>query len=118
MVAAPAIADSNVEIRVENHFSDATLAIWIDDRLVYEHPLHGGHKKRLILLGGGAKETVTIPVSAGKHTLRVEVKSATEQYDQTRSVAGDFPKDGETILSVSFEKRTKEMRLTLGATGP
>ena len=114
-VAAPAFADSNIEIRVENHFSDATLAIWIDDKLAYEHPLRDGRKKRLLLLGGGAKETVTIPVSAGKHTLRVEVKSAAEQYDQTKSVAGDFPKGGETILSINFEKRTKDMRVLLGS---
>lgn len=106
-------ADSNLEIHVENHFSDATLALWIDDKLAYEHPLRDGHKKHLVLLGGGAKETVTIPLAAGKHALRVEVRSPSEQYDQSKTIAGEFPKSGERILSINFEKHTKEMRVTL-----
>jgi len=111
---AAAIADSNVEVHIENHFSDATLAIWIDSKLTYEHPLRDGRKKHLILLGGGAKETVTIPLPAGKHTLRVRVRSAVEQYDQTRSIAGEFLKGGQRIMSINFEKHTKEMRVALG----
>ena len=107
-------ADSNLEIRVDNHFSDATLALWIDDKLAYEHPLHDGHKKHLVLLGGGVKETVTIPLAAGEHALRVEVRSPSEQYDQSKTVEGEFPKSGEKILSISFEKHTREMRVALG----
>jgi tRNA A-37 threonylcarbamoyl transferase component Bud32 len=106
--------DSNLEIRIENHFSDATLAIWIDDKLAYEHALRDGHKKRLILLGGGAKEKVTIPLSAGHHALRVQVRSASEQFDESKTLAGEFVKGGEKILSINFEKHTKEMRLALG----
>ena len=106
--------DSNLEIRIENHFSDATLAIWIDDKLAYEHALRDGHKKRLILLGGGAKERVTIPLSAGHHALHVQVRSASEQYDESKTLAGEFVKGGEKILSINFEKHTKEMRLALG----
>jgi serine/threonine-protein kinase len=111
---APTAADSNLEIRIENHFSDATLAIWIDDKLAYEHALRDGHKKRLILLGGGAKERVTIPLSAGHHALHVQVRSASEQYDEAKTLAGEFVKGGEKILSINFEKHTKEMRLALG----
>ncbi|MGA7684005.1 MAG: serine/threonine-protein kinase [Terriglobales bacterium] len=112
--ATTAVADSNVDIRIESRFSDATLKIWIDDRLAYEHPLHDGRKKHLLLLGG-AKESVTIPVSAGKHALRIEVRSATEQYDQTKSVDGEFLSGGERILSINFEKHTLEMRVALAS---
>jgi serine/threonine protein kinase len=112
--ATTAVADSNVEIRIESRFSEATLKIWIDDRLAYEHPLHDGRKKRLLLLGG-AKESVTIPVSAGKHALRIEVRSATEQYDQTRSVDGEFLSGGERVLSINFEKHTLDMRVALAS---
>jgi len=113
-VATSAVADSNVEIRIESRFSDATLKIWIDDHLAYEHPLHDGRKKHLLLLGG-AKESVTIPVSAGKHALRIEVRSATEQYDETKSVDGEFLSGGERILSINFEKHTREMRVALAS---
>jgi serine/threonine-protein kinase len=110
---SPAIADSNVEIHIENHFANATLLIWVDDKLVYQHPLHDGHRHRLILLGGGTKETLTLPVPAGKHALRVQVRSEAEQYDQTRAVDGEFVKGGERILSINFDKRSKEMRAML-----
>jgi serine/threonine-protein kinase len=112
--ATPALADSNVAIRVENHFADASLSVWVDDHLVYEHALHDGHKKRLVLLGGGVKEAITIPVPAGTHTLRLEVRSIAEQYDEAKTVSGEFLKNGEKVVSVDFEKHTKEMRVTLG----
>jgi serine/threonine protein kinase len=108
------VADSNVELHIDNHFSDGTLSIWIDDKLTYQHPLHDGHKKKLILLGGGIKETVTLPLPSGKHTLRAQVKSVTEQYDESKSVTDEFLKGGEKILAITFDKHTKEMRLTLG----
>jgi serine/threonine-protein kinase len=110
----PALADSNLEVHIENHFPDASLRVWIDDKLAYEHQLRDGHKKRLILLGGGAKETVTIPLSAGHHALRVQVQSASEKYDETKSVAGEFVKGGQKIVSINFEKHSKEMRISLG----
>jgi hypothetical protein len=90
------------------------MAIWIDDKLAYEHALRDGHKKRLILLGGGAREKVTIPLTAGHHAFRVQVQSASEQYDETKNIVGEFVKGGEKILSINFEKHTKEMRVALG----
>ena len=114
-VNTSAVADSNVEIRVDNRFSDATLKVWIDDHLAYSHPLHDGHKKRLMLLGGGTKEAVTIPVSSGKHALRIEVRSASEQYDETKTVDGDFLTGGERVLAISFDKHSHDMHLALGS---
>ncbi len=109
-----ASADSNLEIRVENHFSDATLSVWVDDHRAYEHALHDGHKKRLILLGGGAREKLTIPISGGHHALRIQVQSAADEYDESKTIAGEFPKGGQQVLSINFEKHTREMRLALG----
>jgi len=111
---APPVADSNIEVHIENRFADATLKVWIDNNLAYSHPLHDGRKKRLILLGGVTKETLTIPVSAGNHELRIEVRSASEQYDETKSVAGEFLTGGERILSITFDKHSRDMRLALG----
>ncbi len=110
--AAVAVADSNVEIQIESPFSDAMVKIWLDDRLAYSHPLHD-RKKRLLLLGGGSKETLTLPVSSGSHAVRIEVRSAAEQYDETKTVDGDFLTGGDRNLSVSFDKHSKEMRVTL-----
>jgi hypothetical protein len=82
--------------------------------LAYAHPLHDGRKKRLLLLGGGSKETLTLPVSSGQHALRIEVRSAGEQFDETKTVTGEFLTGGERNLAISFDKHTKEMRVTLG----
>jgi serine/threonine protein kinase len=112
--SAPAV-DSILAIRIENHFSDANLTIWIDNKLAYDHALRDGHKKRLILLGGGAKENLTIPLSSGQHTLRVQVQSAAEQYDETKSIDGEFPKAGQKVLAITFEKHTKAMRMALAS---
>lgn len=106
-----AIADSNVEIDIEDRFTDATLSLWVDNKLQYEHPLAA--RKHLSLLSKGAKEKVTIPVSAGDHELRIRVRSVADQYEESKSVSGNFLKGGEKILAVNFEKHTKEMRLTL-----
>jgi len=108
----PAIPDSALQICIDHHFSDATLSVWIDSKLAYSGSLRDGHKKRFILLGGGAKETVTIPLAAGQHGLRVRVQSETEQYEQSRTVSGEFPKGVAKVLSVKFEKHTQEMRIT------
>jgi serine/threonine-protein kinase len=112
---AAALADSDVQIQIENRFSDAMLKIWIDDHLAYSHPLHYGHKRRLLLLGGGSKETLTLPVAAGTHAMRIEVRSAAEQYDETKTVDGEFLSGGERSLSVSFDKHSREMRVALAS---
>jgi serine/threonine-protein kinase len=109
-----AVADSDVQIQIENRFSDAMLKIWIDDKLAYWHPLHD-RKKHLLLLGGGSKETLTLPVSAGTHAVRIEVRSAAEQYDETKTVDGEFLTGGERSLSISFDKHSKEMRVALAS---
>ncbi len=106
--------DSNMELRVANHFADASVSVWVDNTLAYQHGLRDGHKKTLLVLGLGAKETVLIPLSAGKHDVRVQVQSATEKYDETRSITGDFPKSMKKPLLVSFDKHTKEMRIEWG----
>jgi hypothetical protein len=42
------------------------------------------------------------------------VRSIAEQYDEAKTVSGEFLKNGEKVVSVDFEKHTKEMRVTLG----
>ena len=112
-VAAP-VADSNVQIQIESRFTDASLKIWIDNNLTYSHPLHD-HKKRLLLLGGGTKEAITLPLAAGQHALRIEVRSASEQYDETKTVDGEFLSGGERSISISFDKHSKEMHVMLAS---
>jgi hypothetical protein len=49
-------------------------------------------------------------VSPGKHSLRVQVTSATS--DQSATVAGDFASGQENVLQISFNKHG-EMNLSL-----
>ena len=105
------VADSNVQIDVENHFAQAQLSIWIDDKLQYQHPLNT-IRRRLVFLNG-SRDTVTLPVVAGEHQLRVRVLSEPDQYDEENTISGEFDKGGQKTLTVSFEKHTRQMHLLL-----
>lgn len=107
--ALPTAPDSNLEIRIANHFPDAMLSVWVDGNLAHEQGLRDGHKKWLMVLGGGVKETIKIALPSGKHDVRVKVRSAAEQYDETKTIDGEFPKGGQKMLSINFEKHTRQM---------
>ncbi len=43
---------SNLELAVQHQFKDATLFVWVDDKLALTRPLHGGTQKRLVVFNG------------------------------------------------------------------
>jgi hypothetical protein len=108
------VADSNLQIVIENPFQDATLVLWVDSQLIYSHPLHEGRKRRLMSWKrGGTKETITIPVFSGKHQLRVRVRSQSAGYDETQDVLATLSKNGEATLSIGFAHGSNAMTLSV-----
>jgi hypothetical protein len=108
------VADSNLQIVIENPFQDATLVLWVDSELIYSHPLHEGRKRRLMSWKrGGTKETITIPVFSGKHQLRVKVRSQSAGYDETQDVLATLSKNGEATLSIGFARGSNAMTLSM-----
>ena len=108
-----AIADSTLSIRIEHRFPSADLSLWVDDRLAYDRSLRGQAKKHWNPFRLDVRETETVRLTAGKHRLRVRVRSVPEKYEESATIAGSFVKDHPTILQINFERQGGEMRLAL-----
>ncbi|HYL16838.1 MAG TPA: serine/threonine-protein kinase [Terriglobales bacterium] len=103
---------STLHMRVEHHFPEAQIFLWIDDKLSYTHSLGGTVKKRLVVFKGvQGFESESFRVSAGDHRVRVRVQSSDNAYDQTANIAGSFPEDGERALRIACGKH--ELKLAL-----
>jgi serine/threonine-protein kinase len=107
------VADSTLDIRIEHRFSAADLSLWIDDKLAYDHPLRGQTKKHWNPFRMDVRETETVWLAAGKHRLRVRVRSTPEKYEQSATILGSFANGHPTILQINFERQGNGMRLAL-----
>ena len=73
---------STLDLAVQHQFKDATLFVWVDDKLVLTRPLHGAAQKRMVVFNGlHGSQSETLKVPAGKHVLRVRTLSADETID-------------------------------------
>ena len=107
------IPSSTVELAVQHQFKDATLYVWVDDKLALTRPLHGGAQKKLVMFNGvRGVESETLSIPAGSHTLRFRAKSADQTTDLSRTISADFIGGGDKILQVTFDKHNTMMRLT------
>jgi serine/threonine-protein kinase len=104
---------STLRLRVEHRFQQAEVVVWIDDKLAYDQIVGGIVKKRMVVfknVEGYQSDSLHIP--AGEHRFRIRVHSADDSYDQTATISGVLPKDGERQLLVECEKKS-HLRLTL-----
>ena len=112
--SANTVADSTLNIQIEHRFPVADLSLWVDDKLAYDHPLRGQpEKKHWNLFRTDVRETETVRLAAGQHRLMVRVRSATEKYEQSASILGNFAKDHPILLRINFERQGNAMRLAL-----
>lgn len=100
-------------VAVEHKFDHADLRVWVDDHLVLRQDLQAGNRKRFGAFGrAAAKVSRTANITAGTHDLRVNVRTANGDYDQSHSVKGTFHSATRRTLNVSFGKNN-EMKVTL-----
>jgi serine/threonine-protein kinase len=112
---------ATLQIEVDHQFAEANLSIWVDGQLAYTHKMEGTNKKRLIVFHHvQGHELHTMPVPAGKHSLRVQVTADVEtpgvsapttgspaaapNYNQSSQMDGDFVSGQERVLHISFKK--------------
>jgi hypothetical protein len=107
------VPTSTLNLAVQHQFKDATLFVWVDDKLTLTRPLHGAAQKRLVVFNGlhGA-ESETLKIPAGKHVLRVRALSVDQTIDLSRTVSTDFVGGGDKSLQVIIDKHNTAMRLT------
>jgi eukaryotic-like serine/threonine-protein kinase len=112
--AKPAsIPNCSLDLAVRHQFVDATLYLWVDDKLVLSRPLHGGTQKHLVVFNdvrGVDSETVSIP--AGLHVLRLRALTADRATDLSKTMSAEFVAGDARSLLVSFDKHNTAMRLT------
>lgn len=104
---------STVDLSVQHQFKDATLYVWVDDKLELTLPLHGATQKKLVVFNGVhgvISHTLTVP--AGKRVLRFRALSTDQTVDLSKTLTADFVGGDTKSLSVSIEKRNTAMRLT------
>ncbi len=94
-----------LELEVDHKFAAAQLSIWVDGQLSYQRLLEGTDKKRLVVFHHvEGHELHAMQLSPGKHNLRVQVTSEAANYDQSATVAGEFPSGGENVLRINCNK--------------
>jgi serine/threonine protein kinase len=106
---------STLDLAVQHQFKDATLFVWVDDKLVLTRPLHGAAQKRLVVFNGlHGVESETLKIPAGKHTLRLRTLSADETIDLSRTVSAEFIGGATKALQVTLDKHNTVMKLSWG----
>ena len=107
------VPSSTLDLAVQHQFKDATLYVWVDDKLSLTLPLHGAAQKKLVVFNGVRGVTSeTLKVPAGKRVLRFRALSTDQAVDLSKTLSAEFVGGDTKSLSVSFEKRNSSMRLT------
>jgi len=107
------VPNATLDLAVQHQFKEATLYLWVDDKLVFTRPLHGAVQKRMVVfngLKGAEQETLEIP--AGKHMLHLQALSADDSIDLSKSVSAEFAGGSHKSLQVTIDKHNTVMRLT------
>ena len=94
--------DASLHLTLQHGFRSADLSLWIDGDLAYSGKLRGSAKKKFGLIPGSVygRFSEIVPVSAGTHRIRVQVK-AEDGSTQQDSLTGNFAANSERELSVS-----------------
>lgn len=103
---------STVELAIRHQFKDATLSVWVDDKLALTRQLHGGTQKRLVVFSGvRGIESETLKIPAGKHVLRVEAQTADQTLDLSKTMSAEFIGGNDRTLQITFDKHNTAMHL-------
>ena len=114
-LAAPnAAADSTLLIGIEHHFPDGSISVWSDDGLLYSHSLKSESQKHLVLFRTvQGRESSTVRLLSGQHRLRVHVQSTSEDYDELKTISGNFTHGQQRALQITFHGKQNDMHLEL-----
>jgi serine/threonine protein kinase len=103
---------SSVELAIRHQFKEATLTVWVDDKLTLTRQLHGGTQKRLVVFGGiRGTESETLKVPAGKHVLRFRTQTPDQTVNLSKTLAADLIGGDDKTLLITFDKHNSVMKL-------
>jgi hypothetical protein len=102
----------SVELAVRHQFKDATLSVWVDEKLALTRPLHGAAQKHLVVFNGvRGIESETLKVPAGKHILRFQTQTSDETVSLSKTISADFVGGNDRTLQITFDKHNTTMHL-------
>lgn len=112
-IAKPIVVPlSTLELAIQHQFKDATLYVWVDDKLALTLPLHGAAQKKLVVFNGVRGVTSeTLRVPAGKRVLRFRALSTDQTVDLSKTLSAEFVGGDTKSLSLAFEKHNSAIRL-------
>ena len=106
------VPSSTLDIGVQHQFKDATLYLYVDDKLMLTRALHGGVQKKLVVFNGiRGVESETLKIPAGKHVLRFRALSTDQTTDLSKTVSAEFIGGDTKSLQITFDKHNTQMRL-------
>jgi len=97
-----------LDVVIDNHFADAQLFVWVDDKLVLQNALRGEVKKRFGLfrqVDGESYRRINVPV--GNHRIAVRIQSVSSGFDGRETATASFQDDRPTMLTINCEGTNK-----------
>ena len=87
-------------------FQSAELTVSVDGKMVYSDQSSGTVKKRFGFLDKKVEGTLSKALSMplGKHTVRVSLKSPTDQFDQTRQIVVNLVSGRESTVTITNQR--------------
>lgn len=103
---------ASLDLSIQHQFKDATLSVWIDNKLTLTQPLHGTARKHMIVFNGiyGANSK-TVQVPAGVHVIRLRAESADQSVDLSKTISAAFTDGDIKTLQVTFNNHNTAMNL-------
>lgn len=104
---------ATLQIVGEYPFRSGEIYIWVDGDLRYHDELRSTanpHAKFSHTPAGGGNLALTLPVTAGRHTVRIQVDAAGQIFDHDTAIPGLFRAYSQKTLLVNFASKTLELR--------
>jgi len=103
---------ATLQIMGQYPFSSGEIYIWVDGDMRYHDELHSVSNPhgRPSHNSGGESLALTLPVTAGRHTIRIQVDAAGQIYDHDTAIPGFFRAYSQKTLMVDFASRNLALR--------
>ncbi len=103
---------ASLDLSVQHQFKDATLSLWIDNKLTLTQPLHGTNRKHMIVFNGTyGVNSNTVQVPLGAHVIRLRAQSADQSVDLSKTISAAFTDGDIKTLQVTFNNHNTAMNL-------
>lgn len=107
-------AETEWDVEIQHGFSDASVSIWLDRKLICQQDLRAETKRHgLFFKKVPGTESIGLSVPAGEHWIVVQVKSAAAHYDQSKKIIESFSSKGKNVLHVYCDEEKHSLELAL-----